>query len=140
MTSKSIVSWGQQGGPPEAGQGGSHHLDSGGALPVSHTRLRQFDYYCGPAEPAWLPENYLQLQITRSPSCLSSQLAEHPGASHLPSLGLQRTARRSGAWLSRKGPQCPHSQMRTLRHGGVTHSETHSGLSRLLFLGGPWAS
>lgn len=97
MTSKSIVSWGQQGGPPEAGQGGSHHLDSGGAFPASHTRLRQFGYYYGPAEPAWLPENYLQLQIIQSPSCLSSQLAEHPGASHLPSLGLQRTTRRSVA-------------------------------------------
>lgn len=88
MTSKSIVSWGPQGSPPEAGQGGSHPLHSGGALPVSHTCLRQFDYYSGPAEPAWLPEIYLQLQIIQSSYCFSSQLAEHPGGKSLAFSGL----------------------------------------------------
>ena len=84
--------------PPEAGQGTESPLGPcGGVLPVRHTPFLQFDYYCGPAEPARLPENPLQLQTIQNSYGLSSQLAERPGASHLPSLGLQRTTRQNMA-------------------------------------------
>lgn len=139
MTSKSIVSWGQQGGPPEAGRGGSHRLDSAeGALPVSHTRLRQFTTVAPQSQPGYLriPCSYkLSRVLTAFPHSLLSTLGQVTDLLWA-CRGPQGRARRS-----QKGPQCPpHPQMSARGEEGMTHAETHSGFSRLFFLGAPCAS
>lgn len=122
MTSKSTVSWGQQGGPGGRAGRESRLESAEGALPVSHARCRQFTAVAPRASLVTenSPQSRLSRVLTAFPHSLLSTLGQVTGL--LWACRGQSQAELEGA----SAPSPSSDEHRRLE--GMTHAETHRGL------------